>query len=200
MNHSTVELEDRRGRLLPRKRFGAPAAVLGGAAALALLLGGCTDEAAPEAADSDQSSTEQSDASDASSESDASEQSAGDSRGEATFSAGDREFTVELTTCGVYDDGGEIVLSGHATEVGGDATGFLDGDLTTLDSQSYGEFRIDIGASGPFESTDEFLALGDPTGGGIAYSEEAHGHVIIAKAWNQDGDDLGEASLIFVCS
>lgn len=158
---------------------------------LALFLSGCST--GPEGG-ADPATAAQ----DSAQETDASDQSSGDTQGEATFSAGGREFTVALTTCGVH--GEEVVLSGHATEVGGDATGFLDGDLTTLDSQSYGEFRIDIGADGPFQSTDDFIALGDPTGGDLSFSEEAHGYVITADAWNTEGDDLGAGSLIFTCS
>lgn len=194
MNREMVGSADEPHLRLSPGRTGVRKAGWAAFAAACLLLSGCTGggESAPGTTGSEPPA--------ASSDAKASAPPAGDaSAGEATLSIGGREFTVELTTCGVYDGGGEVVLSGHAVEVGGAVSGFFDGDLTTLDSRVYGEFRLDIGATGPFESSDEFLALGDPVGGEIAFSEEAHGNVITAKAWNEEGDDLGEGSLTFVC-
>ncbi|GAA3212929.1 hypothetical protein [Microbacterium terregens] len=119
--------------------------------------------------------------------------------GEATFSAGGRDFTIDLAVCSVYE-AGDVLLGGPANEVGTDATGYLDGDSTVLDSQAYGEFRIDIGADGPLQSTDDFLALGNSLGGAFALSDDGAGYLITASAWNAQGDDLGEATLAFTCS
>ena len=122
--------------------------------------------------------------------------------GAATFTVGDRVFTVELTLCGMYGDGddAEVVLAGPASENGGDATGFLEGDLLPAGSELNAEFRIDIGADGPRQSTDEFLALGLASGSPVTFSEEGGGYVVRSGAWNENGEDLGEGSLAFSCA
>ena len=122
--------------------------------------------------------------------------------GAATFTVGDRVFTVELTLCGMYGDGddAEVVLAGPASENGGDATGFLEGDLLPAGSELNAEFRIDIGADGPQQSTDEFLALGLASGSPVTFSEEGGGYVVRSGAWNENGEDLGEGSLAFSCA
>lgn len=179
--------------------------MVGGIALLALLLSGCSPTSATGPGETDAGSAASESGAKPPAQSgndDAADDDAdagGAAAGAATFSVGGREFAVELSTCSVYDDGAEVLLSGRATEVGGDATGFLDGDLTTLDEQAYGEFRIDLGASGPFESMDEFISMGDPTGGDISFEAAGANHVISAKAWNHNGDDLGKASIAFTC-
>lgn len=214
MHNQAADCEE---RAQGRRRTRAWPRALGGIAVLTLLLGGCAADATDAPPDSvggsdsepaeagtpesESPESEPASTSDSPATTDQSEPAGADaSAGEATFSIGGREFVVELTTCGVYENGEEVVLGGHAKEVGGAAAGFLDGDLTTLDSQAYGEFRLDIGAGGPFESSDEFLALGDSTGGNLAFSQESDGNVIVANGWNEAGEDLGEGSLAFMCS
>lgn len=51
-------------------------------------------------------------------------------------------------------EGGEALVSGLGSEIGSDVSSHLDGDSVNSDK---GEFRIDIGADGPFQSTDDFL-------------------------------------------
>lgn len=169
------------------------AAVTGTAAALALVLSGC--------ASGSQNAVvpEQRDDGTAVEVPDQPQQDTAATQGEATFSAGGRTFTVELSMCAVYDEG-DVLLSGPAREVGTDVTGYLDGDVTMLDSEAYAEFRIDVGADAALQSTDEFLALGNSLGGSFAISEQVGGYEIRADAWNASGDDLGEGSLAFSCS
>lgn len=121
------------------------------------------------------------------------------SQGEATLVVGGREFNIDLTLCSVYADG-DILLSGPAQEVGGATTGYFDGDVTSLDSLVHGEFRVDLGADGKFQSTDDFLAIGDTIGGQLSMSEAAGTHTITAQTWNAQGDELGEGSLVFRCA
>lgn len=120
------------------------------------------------------------------------------SQGDATFSVGEREFAVELTHCSVYPEG-DMLLSGPARESGTDITGYFDGDVFMLDSAPYGEFRVDIGADGPLQSTDDFLALGNITGEELTISETGSGYSITGGTWNSTGDSLGEGNLAFNC-
>lgn len=121
------------------------------------------------------------------------------SRGSATFTVGGREFTVQLRMCAVYDDE-DVLLSGPATEAGSGQVGYLDGDATMLGAEPYGEFRIDIGADAPMQSTDDFLSMGNSSGDTFTFESDGDGYVITASAWNANGDDLGLGTLAFTCS
>lgn len=128
------------------------------------------------------------------------EQPSSDAEGTATFTVGDRVFAVELARCSVYEGGTEVMLAGPATEVGGDAVGYLDGEHGPFDGGLNGEFRIDIGASRALQSTDEFVALGSPSGTELTIVADGDGYVIQSGAWNENGEMLGDATLSFSCS
>lgn len=108
-----------------------------------------------------------------------------------------RHFVVELTTCMSWDD--EVLVSGMATETGTDVTGYLDGDVTDLDGESYGEIRLDIGATGPMQSMDEFISFGSSLGGVLEVAHSTNGGVITGAAWDADGSDLDTAVFEFNC-
>lgn len=98
--------------------------------------------------------------------------------------------------CSVYE-GGEALLSGHGSEVGSDVASHLDGDSVTFED---GEFRIDIGAEGPFESTDDFLAIGSSLGGDFSLAEEGSGYTVMGQAWSGSSTDLGVGTIQFSCN
>lgn len=109
-----------------------------------------------------------------------------------------RTFTFELTVCAVGPDG-ETVVGGPGAEAGTGVASYLDGDAVPLDGDLYGEFRVDVGAEGPFSSTDDVVALGSPLGGSISLDDDGDGHLVTASAWDADGADLGEGTLRFTC-
>lgn len=119
--------------------------------------------------------------------------------GSAKLAVDGREFDVELRLCTVTDDG-ELLLSGRATETGAGVSGHLDGDASGFPATSHGEFRLDIGADGPFQSSDQFIAWGTAFGGTMSLTEEGDGYVLSAPAWNQDGAELGAGVVRFRCA
>lgn len=173
------------------------AALVGCAVVLPFLLIGCGSAAAPGA---DEGASQKDHGTGADEGDDASSESTNGSAGSATFTVGDRVFTIDLTLCGVYADATEIVLAGAAKSDDGSAVGFFEGDLVPFGDELNGEFRIDIGADGPSQSTDEFLALGYASGSAVTLDEEGSGYVVRSGAWNEQGDDLGAGSLAFACS
>src|SRR5690554_6576958 len=118
--------------------------------------------------------------------------------GTVVVSIDGRELNFTLTACTMYEDS-EVELSGPGGEAGSDVPSHLDGGLMLMDGDALGEFRISIGTDRPFDSTDEFLALGEPTGGGISVAEEADGHLVTARTWDDQGTDLGTGTLHFTC-
>src|SRR5690606_33049222 len=84
---------------------------------------------------------------------------AADAGGQAELSYGDTSFTAELAFCSL--DGNEDALfHGPAFDASGSQVGYLSGDFGGLSSSPDGEARINLGATGQFESTDEFIAMG----------------------------------------
>lgn len=118
--------------------------------------------------------------------------------GTATATIGARTFAFELSGCTVYD-GREVELSGLGGEVGTDVPSYLDGGAMEMDSTALGEFRIDIGSDGPFQSSDEFIALGAPTGGNFSIVKEGTGYLATGPAWDNNGTALGAGTLHFTC-
>lgn len=164
---------------------------------LSIGLMGCAAESAPEDTTGSGSSPVpvESRASD-----DSQDPPAGAAAGTAVLTIGDRAFTAQLDLCSVYDSGAEILLAGPASETRGSAHGFLEGDLLQAGAELNGEFRIDIGADAPHQSTNEFLALGYASGTPVTLTAEGEGYIIRSGAWNEKGDSLGEGSLEFSCS
>lgn len=118
--------------------------------------------------------------------------------GSAEASIGGREFAFTLTRCGLYQDE-EVELAGIGGEKGSQVPSHLDGGLMGMDATVTGEFRIDIGTSDAFTSSEEFLAFGAPTGENLAVSRDGDEFVVTADAWDDQGTDLGTATMRFTC-
>lgn len=116
----------------------------------------------------------------------------------AIVSVDGRTFEFDLRTCSVYHDG-EVLLAGPGREVGTQVPSHLDGDVSRFGDDTHGEFRIDIGADGPFQSKDVFISLGNSLGGRYSLSEAGDGYLVTASAWDHNGTDLGTAQLRFTC-
>jgi hypothetical protein len=123
---------------------------------------------------------------------------AGASAGTATATIGAREFSFELSGCTMYE-GREVELSGLGGEVGTDVPSYLDGGAMQMDSTPLGEFRINIGADRPFQSSDDFIAFGAPTGGNFTVVKEGAGYLATGPAWDDNGTSLGTGTLHFTC-
>ncbi|MGM7672022.1 hypothetical protein [Microbacterium sp. A93] len=121
--------------------------------------------------------------------------------GHATALIAGREFTFQLDLCVMYNEE-EVELRGLGGEIDSDVPSFLDGGAMRMDSDPLGEFRIDLGADGPFQSSDEFLSLGAPTGGDITFTVVKEGNEFVAtgKTWGNTGVDHGTGTLRFVCN
>lgn len=80
-------------------------------------------------------------------------------------------------------------LAGIGGERGSLVPSHLDGGLMGMDATVTGEFRIDIGTSDAFTSTGENLAV----------SGDGDEFVVTANAWDDQGTDLGTATMRFTC-
>ncbi len=173
-------------------------ALFGGACALALALAGCSAGAGP--AGSEQG-TENSIA-DVPDKQEVPVSDGGSAThgaaGAATVSVSGRNFDFELSLCTVYDSG-DVLLGGLGGELGSNVSSYLDGDATPYGNDVSAEFRLDIGADGPFQSTDTFIALGNSIGGTYALSGSNGDYVITADAWDQSGANLGSGTITFTC-
>lgn len=118
------------------------------------------------------------------------------SSGSATFVVDGRTFTADLAFCMTAD--GEVLLHGPGAEVGTDVTGYFDGDVTVYEGAPNGEFRFDVGATGQFESSDEFIAMGSAFGD-LEMTPADDGWTATGPAWSDDGTALGEGIVEFQC-
>ena len=166
-----------------------------GGVALALMLGGCASEPSAPPPDTASGSSDGGSGGEKA-ETPTSEGAATNSRGVATVSIDGRSFEFDLRTCSVYDSG-EANVSGLGSEVGSDVPSHLDGDSATFED---GEFRIDIGADGPFQSTDDFLAIGSSLGGEFSLVEDGDGYVITGQPWSGSDTALGTGTMQFSCN
>lgn len=120
--------------------------------------------------------------------------------GTATVSIDGRDFTFQLSRCLIYDES-EVELAGPGSENGSSLASYFDGGVMQLGTDALGEFRIDIGADGPFQSSDEFLAVGAPTGGGdFSVIKAGNGYLATGKSWDNTGADLGTGTVQFSCA
>ncbi|MGB3375313.1 MAG: hypothetical protein WBA87_09255 [Microbacterium sp.] len=176
---------------LHRPRGGLVAVLIGCAAATLLVLSACSSgpevSRTPGQASAEQPASPQDDPQDAKTDA-----------GTVTASIDGRQFTFTLTSCIMYQDS-EVELSGPGGEAGSEVPSHLDGGLMQMDADVLGEFRISIGTDQAFDSTDEFLAIGAPTGGDLSVVEEGDGHLVTARTWNDQGTDLGTGTLHFTC-
>lgn len=160
-----------------------------------LLLAGCASgtpaqpgDATPDAASTDRADEQASTPSNSA--------STANSRGTATFSVDGRTFDFDLSMCSVYEDG-EALISGLGSEVGSDVPSHLDGDSVTF---ADGEFRVDIGADGPFQSSDDFLSIGSSLGGAFSLVEDGNGYLVTGQAWSGANLELGTGTMQFQCN
>lgn len=188
MNTIQVELAANVGRKTRWRR----SALIGGALAASLLLVGCGGSApqppsAPEASAPATATEKPDDAS-----------TIENMPGAAQITVAGRTFSFELSTCVIY--GEEVELGGLGGETGVETPSYLDGGVMSMGQQSLGEFRIDIGADGPFQSSDEFIAFGAPTGDSdFVVVLDGDGYVATGPAWSDQGNDLGLAKMQFSC-
>lgn len=108
-----------------------------------------------------------------------------------------RKFEIALSMCITSPD--DILVSGPANESGGGVSGYFDGDIVDVSGQPYGELRLDIGATGSFDSSDEFIVVGSSAGGELVVAEDGAGYVITAGSRDDAGTDLGTATFEFSC-
>jgi len=120
------------------------------------------------------------------------------SRGEASFEYGDTIYTAELEFCALTESESAL-FHGTAYDDSGNEVGYLDGDFGILDGDAFGEARIDFGATGQFESTDEFVALGDSASNIVVSDFSDTSWLIIGGAWDQNGTNVGSTMLHVTC-
>lgn len=171
-----------RSKVSPFPLFAAASAVL-------LTLAGCASAATEEPVASQQDeSAEQVEAPAAASE----------SSGEAVLSYGDITYTAQLQHCSL--SGGEDALFHGAVTDDTDAhIGYLEGDFSGLNSLPQGEARIDFGATGSMQSSEEFIALGTVAGEIVVTDASDSSIVIVGGTWDQEGTLLGTGTLRVNC-
>lgn len=160
------------------------------ALATALLLTGCADaveapqNAAPDTAGAPAAGDDE-------------QQPAADA-GSVQVSVDGREFAFTIKSCARYQDS-EMEVSGPGGETTSDVPSYFDGGLMEMDSTPSGEFRINIGTDQPFDSTDDFLSIGDSAGGGVSVDRDGDDYVVTAASWDAQGSDLGQGTVRITC-
>lgn len=118
--------------------------------------------------------------------------------GEAEFSYGDLTYTAELQFCALQ--GGEDALfHGVAYDESGAAVGYIGGDFGGLTDVPHGEVRIDFGATGKFQSSDSFVAMGDAMSHMVISHYSDTSLIVVGGAWDQAGTKLPTATLRVSC-
>ncbi|MGF3054957.1 hypothetical protein [Microbacterium sp. YY-01] len=118
--------------------------------------------------------------------------------GEASLDYGDTEYSAELQFCSLSTDN-DALFHGVAFDASGEVVGYLDGDFGDLGNAPYGEVRIDFGATEQFESTDEFVAMGDASAHIVVTDSSDTSLIIIGGIWDNTGAQLGTATLRVNC-
>lgn len=118
--------------------------------------------------------------------------------GEAVFSYGDRTYTAELQFC-TLAEGQDAFFHGVARDDTGNEVGYLDGDFGILDGNLEGEARLDFGASGQFESADEFIAIGSALSNIVATDFSDASWYILGGGWDQNGTQQPNVTLKVAC-
>lgn len=117
--------------------------------------------------------------------------------GEAELSYEGTTFTAQLQHCSLQ--GEDALFHGPAFDDSGTEVGYLDGDFGNLTDVPYGEVRIDFGATGQFESSEEFIAMGDSIGH-IVITDFSDSNLNVAGGiWDQDATQLGTGVLKVSC-
>ena len=156
-------------------------------AVAALTLAGCASASPGSGADSVPQSEPQAD-----------QQVTAAQNGTAQLSVGEATYSAELQHCSLQ--GGEDALfHGVALDESGAEVGYLDGDFGGLTDVPHGEARLDFGATGQFQSADEFIALGDAMSNFVVTAADDTSLIIVGGAWDQDGTQLTSATLRVNC-
>lgn len=119
-------------------------------------------------------------------------------KGEATLTVGDVTYTADLQFCSLTD-GQDALFHGLAYDEAGTEVGYLDGDFGIDGGNAFGEARIDFGATGQFESTDEFIAIGDARSSIVIAAFSDTNWNIIGGAWDQNGNETPSSTLRVEC-
>lgn len=118
--------------------------------------------------------------------------------GSATLNVGEQSYTVELKFCSLFG-GQDALFHGTAFDTSGTQVGYLEGDFGDLSDHPHGEARIDFGATGKLQSTDEFVAMGSVMGDITVTDLSDSTLMVSAVAWDQDGTQLPTAMLSVKC-
>lgn len=183
--------------MMQRSKYGfLSVCAVAGVAALTLVGCGSASDDAPPEVQADEAATTDATAPDATT--DTSTADTPDGLGEAVFSYGDTSYSVQLQYCSLV--GEDALFDGLARDDAGAEVGYLGGDFGGLTSLPHGEARIDFGATGQFESADEFVAMGSVGGEVVVTDSSDTSVIIVAGAWDQDGTQLPTATLMVDCS
>lgn len=118
--------------------------------------------------------------------------------GEAEINYDGTTYTAQLRHCSL--SGGEDALfHGSAYDDSGVEVGYLEGDFGNLTDVPYGEARLDFGASGNLQSTDEFIAMGDAAAHIVVTAASDTDLIIMGGLWDQNGTQLATATLKVAC-
>lgn len=118
--------------------------------------------------------------------------------GTAELSNDDATYTAELQFCSLTKEG-DALFHGLAFDSDGNEVGYLDGDFTGLGDVPNGEARIDFGATGQFQSTDEFIALGSAGGFIVVPVRRDTTFTVLGATWDANGTELPMATLTVAC-
>ncbi|MGB3414483.1 MAG: hypothetical protein WBA28_07165, partial [Microbacteriaceae bacterium] len=112
----------------------------------------------------------------------------------ATVKVNGRSFEFQLAFCSM--SGEDLLLHGPGKETGKDMPIYLEGDMTAKDR---GEIRFDFGATGKFQSKDEFYVIGAPEPGSTSLVADGDGYLITGAARDGQGNSLGQGEIRFSC-
>lgn len=118
--------------------------------------------------------------------------------GTVELTVNDVTYTSELASCSLQGQV-DALFHGVALDAAGSEVGYLSGDFTNLTDVPTGEVRIGFGATDQFESTDEFIALGDAVGHIVVTDASDTNLWIMGSAWDHDGTATSGSMLKVEC-
>lgn len=117
--------------------------------------------------------------------------------GEAVLTIGDDLYTAELSLCLLAPD--DAVFYGPAYDESGNHVGQLDGDFTVYEGDAIGGARIDFGATERFQTSDDFVTIGDAVGALVFTVFTDSEWVVLGTAYDQDFKQTPGAQLVVTC-
>lgn len=168
---------------------------------IALLAAGCSSptgeaEDATAPVDTEEATTADSATPDPETDGDSSE-GTGDG-GESVFTIGETIYSAELEFCALREEQ-DALFHGPVYDESGNEVGYLDGDFAIDGGDALGEARINFGVSEQFETSDEFLAIGESVGAMVFTGFSDTEWFVIGTAWDQDGTQTPSARLSVTC-